>query len=124
LIAGIAAAWALGGIAEELIARGIVLTSLDMFLAAYVPAPLAAGIALCAAAVGAGAMHAYQGLRAVVIITQLSVLFGMLFVLSGHNLWAVILCHGLYDTIAFVRFATKHSPYSRLDQDQDQKNAL
>ncbi len=60
-------------------------------------------------------MHLYQGLRAVIIVTQLSVLFGVLFVGSGYNLWAVILCHGLYDTIAFVRFANKKSNYSRLD---------
>ena len=117
LIAGIVAAWVLGGIGEELIARGIVLKAVEVFLAAYVPEPLAAGVAVCAAALGAGGMHAYQGLRAMVIITQLSVLFGVLFVVSGYHLWAVILCHGLYDTIAFVRFAHKQSKYSRLDED-------
>ncbi len=117
LIAGIVAAWVLGGLGEELIARGIVLKSLEVFLAAYFPEPIAAGIAVGAAALGAGIMHAYQGLRAVVIITQLSVLFGVLFVVSGYNLWAVILCHGLYDTIAFVRFAYKQSTYSHLDKD-------
>ena len=117
LIAGIVAAWVLGGIGEELIARGIVLKSLEVFLAAYVPRPLAVGVAVCAAAFGAGGMHAYQGLRAVVIITQLSVLFGVLFVVSGYNLGAVILCHGLYDTIAFLRFAHKQSTYSKLEKD-------
>lgn len=74
-------------------------------------------VAVCTAALGAGVMHAYQGLRAVVIITQLSVLFGVLFVVSGYNLWAVILCHGLDDTIAFVRFAHKQSAYSKLEKD-------
>jgi len=53
----------------------------------------------------------YQGLRAAIIITQLSVLF----VVSGYNLWTVILCHGLYATIAFVRFARQESRYSKLD---------
>jgi hypothetical protein len=28
------------------------------------------------------------------------------------------LCHGLYDTIAFIRFANKKSKYSDLDRDQ------
>jgi len=41
----------------------------------------------------------------------------LLFVISGHNLWTVILCHGLYDTIAFIRFATGKSRYSKLDSD-------
>ncbi len=54
---------------------------------------------------------------AMVIISQLSALFGILFVISGYNLWAVMLCHGLYDTIAFVRFANKQSKYSDLDND-------
>jgi len=34
-------------------------------------------------------------------------------VVAGYNLWAVILCHGFYDTIAFVRFATGKSKYSK-----------
>jgi hypothetical protein len=46
---------------------------------------------------------------------QLSMLFGLLFVLSGHDLWAVILCPGLDDTIAFIRFANKTSKYSRFE---------
>lgn len=47
-----------------------------------------------------------------VIVTQLSVLFGLLFVASGLNLWAAILCHGCYDTVAFVRFASGKSRHT------------
>jgi hypothetical protein len=118
LIAGIAAAWGLGGMLEELVARGIVLKSIESGLAAWISPPAAAAIAICLAAAGVGLMHLYQGERAAVIITQLSLLLGVLFVVSGYNLWAVIICHGLYDTIAFVRFANKKSKYSHLDQDQ------
>ena len=113
----IVVAWVLGGFLEELIFRGIILQSVEALVSAWLVAPMAAGIAVCTAAIGAGLIHLYQGLRAAVIITQLSVLFGLLFVVSGHNLWAVILCHGLYDTIAFVRFANKKSNYSRLEGD-------
>jgi hypothetical protein len=113
LIAGILAAWVLGGILEELIARGIVLGSIRALLAPWTGGAIAAGAGVIIAAAGAGLMHFYQGPRAVLIIAQLSVLFGALFVLSGYNLWAVILCHGLYDTIAFVRFANKNSKYSK-----------
>jgi membrane protease YdiL (CAAX protease family) len=117
LIAGIVAAWVLGGLLEELVARGIVLASLETWLAPRLGFPAAAAIAVGVAALGAGVLHGYQGPRAVAIVAQLSVLFGVLFVASGHNLLAVILCHGLYDTIAFVRFARKKSSYSHLDQD-------
>lgn len=109
LIAGIVTAWVLGGILEELIARGIVLQAVEELLTARLGTLIAAVIAILIAAIGAGIMHLYQGPRAVVIITQLSILFGILFVVSGYNLWIVILCHGLYDTIAFVKFAKRKS---------------
>lgn len=112
LIAGILAAWLLGGLLEELIVRGIVLLSVESLIALWFNKPGATGLAICIAALAAGLMHLYQGSRAAVIITQLSLLFGVLFVISGYNLWVVILCHGLYDTIAFIRFAGKKSKYA------------
>jgi membrane protease YdiL (CAAX protease family) len=116
LVAGIAIAWLLGGILEELLFRGVVLQSVDALLsAAGIGGFAATGLAIIIAAVGAGLCHLYQGERAAVIITQLSVLFGVLFVFSGYNLWAVMLAHGFYDTIAFIRFAMKKSKYSNLD---------
>jgi membrane protease YdiL (CAAX protease family) len=118
LIAGIVVAWILGGVLEELIARGIFLQSVQAALTPWLIKPVAVGVALGYAALGAGVMHLYQGPRALVITTQLSILFGILFVVSGYNLWAVMICHGLYDTIAFIRFATGKSRYSDLKVDQ------
>jgi membrane protease YdiL (CAAX protease family) len=117
LVAGILVAWVLGGILEELAFRGIVLRSIELWLRAWLGVPIAAACAVWLAASGAGIIHIYQGSRAVAIIVQLSVLFGVLFVISGYNLWAVILCHGLYDTVAFIRFANKKSKYSNLEGD-------
>jgi Type II CAAX prenyl endopeptidase Rce1-like len=118
LIAGIVVAWVLGGFLEELVFRGIVLKSVASLMSAWLAAPIAIALAVCIAAGGAGLMHLYQGPRATVIVTQLSVLFGVLFVITGYNLWAVILCHGLYDTVAFIRFATGKSKYSKLDRNE------
>ena len=92
-----------------LVERRIVLQAVESWLRTWLGSLIAVILAICVAAVGAGLMHSYQGPRAMVIITQLSVLFGILFVVKGHNLWAVIICHGLCDTIAFVRFARKES---------------
>ncbi len=117
LIAGIVVAWLLGGILEELIFRGILLRSVGSLLAGWLGGPAATVVAICVAASGAGLIHLYQGPRALLIVGQLSVLFGVLFVVSGYDLWAVMLCHGLYDTIAFVRFAKKKSRYADLDGD-------
>jgi membrane protease YdiL (CAAX protease family) len=115
LVLGILVAWILGAFLEELVLRGFVLQSVRRFLAPAMPSALATALAICAAAALAALLHLYQGVRAVVIITQLSILFGVLFVASGFNLCPVILCHGLYDTIAFIRFATKKSKYANLE---------
>jgi len=117
LLLGIVVAWILGGFLEELVFRGIVLQVIEAALSTRLVDAIATSIAVCAAALGAGVMHLYQGLRAAIIITQLSVLFGVLFVVTGYNLWTMILCHGLYDTIAFIRFATKKSKYAGLADD-------
>jgi hypothetical protein len=116
LAIGIVVAWALGGVLEELVFRGVVLNGVEALASGRLVGPAAAVAAICAAAAGAGVIHLYQGPRAALIITQLSVLFGLVFVLSGHDLLAVILCHGLYDTIAFVRFGLGKSKYAKLDQ--------
>jgi membrane protease YdiL (CAAX protease family) len=115
LFAGIAVAWVLGGFLEELTFRGIILQSIEGLVSPWLVWPMATGIAVCTAAAGAGLIHLYQGSRAVITIIQLSVLFGVLFVVTGYNLWAVVLCHGLYDTIALIRFANKKSKYSKFD---------
>lgn len=114
LVGGILVAWVLGGFLEELVFRGMILTSLEALLTPL-PGPLAAGVAVVIAAAGAAIAHLYQGLRASLIIAQLSVLFGVLFIVSGYDLWAVVLCHGLYDTVAFIRFARGTSTYSEPD---------
>jgi len=113
LLAGIAAAWLLGGFLEELVFRGVVLRAVELGLA-MAPHWIATSAAVVVAAIGAAIVHCYQGPRAVVIIMQLSVLFGVLFVVSGHNLWAAMLCHGSHDSIAFVRFASGKSRYAKL----------
>jgi membrane protease YdiL (CAAX protease family) len=118
LIGGIVIAWVLGAFLEELAFRGIVLKTVAAELSRFLPIPIAAALAIFVAAAGAGIIHLYQGPRAAFIITQLSTLFGLLFVLSSDNLWTVILCHGMYDTIAFIRFASGKSRYSKYADDQ------
>jgi len=112
LVAGIVLAWVLGGFLEELVLRGIVLQRVDRWLAHLLPRAVATALAVLAAALLAAAFHLYQGSRAALVIVQLSVLFGVLFVVSGRNLWTVVICHGLYDTIAFIRYATGRSRYA------------
>lgn len=112
LMLGIVVAWVLGGFIEELVLRGIVLQLVETGATPYLGLIAADALAIFVAAALAYVLHLYQGPRAALIVAQLSALFGLLFLISGHNLWAVILCHGIYDTIAFVRFANGTSRYS------------
>ncbi|MBI1214054.1 MAG: CPBP family intramembrane metalloprotease [Alphaproteobacteria bacterium] len=116
LVLGIVIAWVLGGFLEELLLRGIILKITQAALTWPLGVFAASVVGICLAALVAFVLHLYQGLRAALIVTQLSVLFGALFVISGHNLWSVILAHGFYDTIAFIRFANKQSKYSDLGE--------
>jgi membrane protease YdiL (CAAX protease family) len=61
LVAGILVAWVLGGVLEELVFRGIVLRSIELWLAAWSGVPIAAALAVWVAALGAGLIHFYQG---------------------------------------------------------------
>lgn len=118
LLLGVLFAWVAGAGLEELTFRGLVLPSVQALAAGALPPLPAAAAGVAAAALGAGVGHLYQGGRAAIIITHLSALFGVLFVLTGGSLWAVMLCHGVYDTIAFIRFAQGKSKYSRPDPEQ------
>lgn len=118
LALGIVVAWAFGGFLEEWLLRGVLLRWLEHWISRAAPAPAPTAIAICVSAAAAGIAHLYQGKRGALIIAQLSVLFGLLFVASGQDLWAVVLCHGTYDTIAFIRFARGKSKYSKLDTDE------
>jgi len=113
LIMGIIIAWILGGFLEEIVFRGVVMPAVEYLVLPWVPGAFAAAIAVIVAADGAAIIHLYQGPRAAIVIGQLSALFGVLFVVSCYDLWSVILCHGLYDTIAFIRFATGKSRYAK-----------
>lgn len=115
LVAGIVFAWIAGAFLEELALRGILLRATRDLIANYLTEPAAVVFAVFAAAGGAFIIHLYQGPRAAFIIAQLSVLFGVIFVVGGENLWTVVLAHGFYDTVAFIRFANGSSKYSELD---------
>jgi hypothetical protein len=41
-------------------------------------------------------------------------MLGVVYLVAGQDLLAVILCHGAFDTIAFIRFARGTSRYAHL----------
>jgi CAAX protease family protein len=49
-----------------------------------------------------GAVHLYQGPSGVISTGLSGLVFGVVYLATGRNLWAPILAHGLADTVGFV----------------------
>jgi membrane protease YdiL (CAAX protease family) len=52
--------------------------------------------------------HAYQGPTGILITGILGLVFAVLFVASGRNLWTTIIAHGVYDTGSFLLVLTNY----------------
>jgi len=91
--------WIFAAFGEELSYRGYLLTrAADVFKrtgAAYV-------VAMLLVAVLFGFGHYYKGPSGVLDSTYSGIVLGSAYLLSGRNLWAAILAHGISDTFALV----------------------
>ena len=95
------------GFYEEFMFRGFLFQGLAMFLGASRGAWIAACIVQAALF---GAVHAYQNPLGMAITGTLGLLFGFVVLVSGRNLWLVIVIHGLYDASRFVLFYFQGPP--------------
>ena len=57
-----------------------------------------------------GAAHAYQNPLGIAITGTLGILMGLLVLVSGRNLWLVIIGHGLFDASRFILFYFQGPP--------------
>jgi uncharacterized protein len=91
--------WTFAAFGEEMGYRGYLLTR-----AADVGnrSKLAYGIAILASAVLFGYGHYYKGPPGILQSTVSGLILGSAYLLSGRNLWLVILAHGCRDTIAIA----------------------
>ncbi|MFL5548776.1 MAG: CPBP family intramembrane glutamic endopeptidase [Gemmatimonadales bacterium] len=91
--------WLLGAFGEELAYRGYIMNR----IADLVPQRAAAQwIAILGSAVLFGTSHISQGLSGVISNVLGGLVYGILYVSAGWNLWVPILAHGLEDTIGFL----------------------
>ena len=92
----VAGSWTLAAFGEELVWRGYVLNRVsDLFGRAR--AATFAALVLTSAAFGL--VHADQGVTGVIEIGIDGALLGILYLLSGRNLWLPIIAHGVTDTL-------------------------
>jgi hypothetical protein len=95
----LAIAWTTAAFGEELLFRAFLLSRLERLFGGGKWAVIA-GVLLQATFFGVG--HAYLGIRGAMSAGLIGGIFGTLFVISGRNLWPLILAHGLTDTVSLV----------------------
>ena len=94
----VAISWLVGGLSEETLFRGFLLTRIERLLGKNAAAVAAA---IIAQAVLFGALHLYGGTFAFLYATLFGITHGIFYVISGRNLVPLIVVHGTWDTVAF-----------------------
>jgi membrane protease YdiL (CAAX protease family) len=102
VLLSLAIVWGFAGFGEELSYRGYLLNRAadlgDRSRLAYV-------LAMFYVAILFGVGHWYKGSAGVVDSTFSGLVLGTTYLLTGRNLWAPILAHGMADTVAVIFFA-------------------
>lgn len=96
--------WTLAGLGEEFVYRGYLLNRIAQLLTRG-GGPGGRGgwiAALGATTVLFGLGHVYQGAAGVIDTALAGLVFGVLYILGGRNLWTPIIAHGVADTTAFA----------------------
>ncbi|MBR9826868.1 MAG: CPBP family intramembrane metalloprotease [Alphaproteobacteria bacterium] len=96
----LALAWIIGGFIEELVFRGALISRFEQ---AFKGLPFAAILGVLVQAVIFGQQHLYyQGLAGAVATGAGAVLAGLIYLACKRNLWALILSHGLNNTLGLT----------------------
>lgn len=101
LIVSLVSVWITAAFCEEVVYRGFLLGRLLEISGSGVFSVVL--MSLLHAALF-GALHLYQGLLGVISVGVVGFVFGIFFALQGRNLWALIIVHGLIDTLGVVQF--------------------
>jgi len=91
--------WTLAAFGEELVYRGYLMNRVSELMGG---GNWAWTLSLVAVSVLFGVAHLYQGISGVATVIAASLMYGGLYLWSGRNLWAPIIAHGVYDTVAIL----------------------
>lgn len=91
--------WTTAGFGEEVIWRGFVMGGVAAVLGGSRAAWILALIGVSAIF---GALHLYQGAAGVLATGLVGLVLGIIYLVSGRNLWLPILIHALIDSTAFT----------------------
>jgi len=91
--------WVVVAFVEETLYRGFLMTEMIQLLGT---SSLALVLNLLISSVIFGVSHYYQGPSGIWSAAIIGGLMGVIFILSGYNLWLPILVHGFIDTVALA----------------------
>lgn len=100
--------WVVGGLLEETLFRGFLLTRVAALVGS---GSLGKLLGLLTTSLAFGLCHLYQGWSGVLSTSLIGAVFGVIFLGSGRNLWYPILTHGFVNTtgltLIFFNYDTK-----------------
>ena len=94
----LAISWLVGGVCEECLFRGFLLSRVEALLGA---SAAATAVAIVAQALLFGSLHLYGGTFAFLYATLFGAVHGVFYLLAGRNLLALIVVHAIWDSVAF-----------------------
>jgi len=98
--------WLSAALGEEIVFRGFLIGRLETAFGGA--SRLATGTAVVLATALFAFAHAYQGPTGILITGILGLVFAVLFVATGRNLWINVVAHGVYDTGSFLLVLTSY----------------
>lgn len=101
LMVSLVSIWVTAAFFEEIVYRGFLLRNLVEVSGNGV---LAVTMMILLHAVLFGLLHLYQGIFGMITTGLVAVVFGVFYLLQKRNLWALIVVHGLIDTLNVVNF--------------------
>ena len=99
LLGSLALAWTLAALGEEFVYRGYLLTRIARVLG---DTPRAWTGALIVTSILFGLGHGYQGASGMIAAGLGGLVFGLLYLATGRNLWMAVVAHGTMDTVGIL----------------------
>jgi membrane protease YdiL (CAAX protease family) len=97
---GVLVSWTSAAFGEELLFRGFILDAVQRLFGVEGGAGLI--LAVLFQAMLFGLLHLYQGAAGVAADVSVGFVFGLVWLVSGRNLWPGIMAHGVFDATAMV----------------------
>lgn len=100
LLGWIVISWTIAAFGEEIIWRGFFMKQIARLFGEQKRSSWVIGLVL--SSIGFGLAHFHQGLGGILGTGFVGLVYGILFLVSGRNLWGPIIAHGLTGTTSFI----------------------